>query len=450
MRAVLAEKLRTSRFWVVFCVCLLGAEGITLLVVAGFDLLLYGRLSPDDLMIGATAAAIVSIFILSGLLYGIRQWREIDAALRRSEERFRSVTEASSDWMWELDADDVFTYVSPKVKDILGYEPETILGRRPFDLMPPKEAERTRAEFTNHRLARTPFVRLEHVNIHRDGRPVFIETSGVPIFDERGDLRGYRGVARDISARKEAETERNRLEAKLRFTQKMEAMGTLAAGIAHEFNNALSGVTGTLALLRLDCPEEDRFKRYFELIEQSCLRMADLTHKLLAYSREGSFFPQEVSVNALVRDMLPILEPSIDPSVRLEIETGPEDLKINADTTQMHMVLTAIVANSAEAIAGEGRIRITVREEEIREAPQACRPELRPGRYASVTVADTGEGMDDNALSRLFDPFFSTKFQGRGLGLPAVYGIIQSHEGAVLVESQPGRGTNVRIYIPAL
>lgn len=245
-------------------------------------------------------------------------------------------------------------------------------------------------------------------------------------------------------------TEQQKLQAQLQQAQKMEAIATLAGGIAHEFNNTLVGITGNIDLLQIDLPEEKSISKYTERMRASANRMAHLTDQLLAYARGGKYQPKNISLTDFVQDTLPSMKQSIDPSIHIETDLPNDIENVESDITQMQMVLSAILNNSVEAIKDQGRIRILVKNEEIEEEFAKNRPGFKPGNYVSLIVEDDGKGMDKETRGKIFDPFFTTKFQGRGLGMAAVYGIVKNHGGWIYVDSELGKGTVVRIYLPAI
>jgi len=230
----------------------------------------------------------------------------------------------------------------------------------------------------------------------------------------------------------------------------MESIATLAGGIAHEFNNALYGITGNIELLKMELPSMEEVSRYLKPMSESARRMVRLTNQLLAYARGGKYRSQTISLNTFVDETLPLIQHWIKPDIRVETDLPGNIANIRADLTQMQMVLSAVVANAAEAIEGRGRIRIITRNEEIDEESARNHPGLKQGRYACLMIKDDGKGMTDETSSRVFEPFFTTKFQGRGLGMAAVFGIVTNHRGWIGVDSQLGQGTLVRIYLPAV
>ncbi|MBW1868587.1 MAG: response regulator [Deltaproteobacteria bacterium] len=256
-------------------------------------------------------------------------------------------------------------------------------------------------------------------------------------------------IVRDINERKQTEKEKARLEAQLQQTQKMEVIATLAGGVAHEFNNALMGIMGNIELLKMELPEDERRAKYFKAMNESGHRMSRLTDQLLAYAQGGKYQARDLKLDDFIIETLPILQHDLSPEVRVETHFAKMSY-IRADYAQMQMVLSAILANSNEAIEDEGLIRIAAENKDIDEDSLKQHPGLKPGPYVCLTIEDDGKGMDEETKDGIFEPFFTTKFQGRGMGMAAVYGIIKNHDGAIIVDSEPGKGTVVRIYLPAI
>jgi len=283
-----------------------------------------------------------------------------------------------------------------------------------------------------------------------DSQLVYVHMETLPVADEDGNINLVRTAVIDITNRRKAEQERDRLEAKLRVAQRMKAIATLAGGIAHEFNNALSVITVNLDLLEMRSKDDDIKNQIVEPIRQSADRMAQLTDQLLAYSRGGKDRAKSISLSDFVRNTLPFIRHSVDPSIHVETDLAANIFPVEADSIQMQMVLAALLSNASDAVKGKGHIRISTRNEEIDLAFAENRLGLRPGSHACLTIEDTGTGMDAETRHRIFEPFFSTKFQGKGLGMAAVYGIVKNHDGWISVDSHKGTGTMVRVYLPAI
>lgn len=228
--------------------------------------------------------------------------------------------------------------------------------------------------------------------------------------------------------------------------RKLDAVATLAAGIAHQFNNALHGLTGNLELLQMDLSSNERIDRYIDPMMASIQRMSLLTNQLLAYAQGGKYQPRIMSLRSFLTETIPLLNHHIEGHIRITTEFHADSCRIEADSTQMWMVLSNIVNNAAEAMGGKGYIRITLREEAMEAHPYPN----GLGRYVCLSVEDNGKGMDAETKNRIFDPFFTTKGPGRGLGMAAVWGIVKNHKGWITVESESGRGTDIRVYLPAV
>jgi CheY-like chemotaxis protein len=202
--------------------------------------------------------------------------------------------------------------------------------------------------------------------------------------------------------------------------------------------------------MKLDAYGRQKYDRYFKPIENSIERMAKLTGQLLAYARGGKYRVSRMSMNEFVRETLPLVKHSLKPTIKIEADLPVRISSVAIDVMQMQTVLSGILANASEAIESEGRVRISCRDEHITGDQIVSKPGLFPGDYVVLSVTDDGKGMDESTRRRIFEPFFSTKFQGRGLGMASVYGIVKNHDGWISVDSTPLRGTTVKIYLPAV
>jgi len=375
-------------------------------------------------------------------------------SLSESEERFRSLVETSRDWIWALDTSSRYSYSSPRVRDLLGYEAQEMLGRSYFDLMPAAEAARVRPHFEEAVRERRPLVNLENANLHRDGRLVILETSAVPVLDRQGNWLGYRGVDRDITARKHSEEERLQLERRILHSQKLESLGILAGGIAHDFNNLLVAVLGNAELALMDMAGDAPGRGAVLDIRRAALRASDLTNQMLAYSGKGHFVIEPIDLSELVREMTQLLSVSVCKRAQIQQDLTAGLPAIEGDAAQIRQVVMNLVTNASEAIEsteGHGVITLRTRQVDIADEGWPDRMaggELRQGAHVALEITDTGSGMSDEVRARLFDPFFTTKFQGRGLGMAAVQGIVRGHHGALTIRSQPGQGTSITILLP--
>ena len=262
------------------------------------------------------------------------------------------------------------------------------------------------------------------------------------------------GFARDVTDRVAAERHRGLLESKLLDAQKLESLGILAGGIAHDFNNLLTGILGNVSLMRLELPVSSALCEHVDQIEAVTIRAADLCRQLLAYSGKGRFVVRPLDLSEVARQTAPLLQLSVGKHATLRLDLSDHLPPVDADATQMRQVLLNLVVNAAEAL-GERAGVIGVCSGVIHAEGEYLRntflsPELPEGKYVFVEVSDNGCGMGPDTQAKIFDPFFSTKFTGRGLGLSAVLGIVRGHKGAIKVYSELGRGTTVKLLFPAM
>ena len=241
-------------------------------------------------------------------------------------------------------------------------------------------------------------------------------------------------------------------EKKAREAERIEGLGVLAGGIAHEFNNLLTAVLGNVELILHELPDGSALEGRMEEIHAAATRAADLTSQILAYAGKGLFLAESIDLNGLIRETAPALNALTAEGTALNCDLADDLPPIKGGPAQIRQVITALVTNAAEAIGAEGgTIMITTRatcagpESPLRDFQGARLPE---GGYAAIEVADSGSGMAEQTVARIFDPFFTTKFTGRGLGLAATLGIVRGHNGAISVESKPGEGTSVRVFLP--
>jgi PAS domain S-box-containing protein len=282
-----------------------------------------------------------------------------------------------------------------------------------------------------------------------DGRSVEVEVKAVR--DGQDRFAGWLVLARDISARRKAEDERRLLDRRVMEQQKLESLSVLAGGVAHDFNNLLTGILGNADLLSMSAAQNPALRKSAEAIVIGAQRAADLVSKMLAYAGEGRVIAELVDLDELIREMLDLMQASVARHCTLEY-TGAGPLpRVRVDPTQLRQVVLNLIVNASEAVDDNGRVTVSGGSEVLTAtalADMTFSADATPGRFAYVEVKDDGPGMDAATMARVFDPFFSTKQTGRGLGLAAVQGIVRSHRGALRVTSTPGRGTTFRVWFP--
>ncbi len=368
----------------------------------------------------------------------IEDRKNAEEALKQSEAKFRDLVESSSDMLWELKLEGlVMTYVSPRIEDMLGYKPEEVIGRPFTDFMDPKEAQRLLGILKQLLQEKGPIKFLEHTLLHRDGYPVIVETSGVPFFDPEGRIEGYRGVDRDITQRKQVEEE-------LQKMQKLKSVGTLAGGIAHDFNNILTGVFGNIEVAKFKLALDHDAYPFLEKAGDALERATSLTKQLLTFARGGDPVLETVDLGTLIKNSVAFNLSGSNVKAHFKL---PEDLwYIKADKGQMDQVIGNLVINAKHAMPDGGNLYVSA--ENIENIKSGPAPHLS-GDFVKVTIQDEGTGISSKHIDRIFDPYFSTKQTGSGLGLATVHSIITKHGGSIFVESVADKGTLFTILLPA-
>jgi PAS domain S-box-containing protein len=379
-----------------------------------------------------------------------RSWQ----ARRTSEQRFRAFAEIVGDWFWETDLQQVFTYVS------LPSEPgrhqgTAVLGhhRREYILGDPEGS--TVARIQSYMDRAVPFDDVELQVLGEDGQPICVASSGRPIYDAAGDLVGYRGVTRDITARLYAEEQLRQAQqdAQRRQAQKMEAIGVLAGGIAHDFNNVLSAILGYTDLALRQVAPSSPVAQYLQEVLTAGRRAQSLVLQILTFSRASEPERLPMQLRLIVKEALKLLRASLPTTIDIRQDIDHDDGTVLADPTQMHQVLMNLCANAEYAMRDTGGIlEVRLDTVELDTGAVVHYAELVPGSYVRLTICDTGHGIPPEVATRVFEPFFTTKGvgQGTGMGLAVVHGIVTSHGGAIRLQSTPGQGTTCEVYLPRL
>jgi two-component system cell cycle sensor histidine kinase/response regulator CckA len=371
--------------------------------------------------------------------------------LQESEARYRVVIEASRDLISEVDTEGRLVYASPTCKDVLGYEPQEVVGTTPFALVHPDDIERTVAVYLAGVESESAQTTSPYRVRHRDGSWRWLEGVGFPYRTSEGELH-FVTVSRDVTERLKEERQRREFEQSLQQAQKLESLGVMAGGIAHDFNNLLTPILGGTTLALMELPPESPVRARLQMIQKAAHRAAALTNQMLAYTGKESLHFEPLNLSKLVEEMGRLVESAVSKKleVRYELETGLP--AVAGDSAQLSQVVMNLITNAAEAMDHDGG-RITIRTGTV-EADRATLAQVVPsadlakGTYVFFEVSDTGCGMDEATRERIFDPFFTTKFTGRGLGLAAVLGIVRSHGGGIELDSVPELGTRFRVLLP--
>jgi two-component system, cell cycle sensor histidine kinase and response regulator CckA len=285
---------------------------------------------------------------------------------------------------------------------------------------------------------------------HKDGRYLLIQDSGYPLFDPQRHVERFIGVMVDITERRKADDDRMHLEAQLLQAQKMEMVGRLAGGVAHDFNNMLQAILGNATLALAESSPGTALHECLEEIQKSAERSADLTRQLLAFARKQTISPKILDLNDIVSGMLKMLRRLIGEHIQLLWAPGPALWPVRVDPSQIDQILANLALNSRDAIAGSGTVSIQTSNVTLDEVFNLNHPDCVPGDYVMLSVNDNGQGMDAATRAHLFEPFFTTKEVGKGtgLGLATVFGIVKQNHGVITVQSELGQGTTFKLYLP--
>ncbi len=376
-----------------------------------------------------------------------------EKALMVCELKFRLLSEYTFDWEYWVDQYGKFVYISPSCKRITGYSREEFISdpQLVFKMVRPDHVEKVRHHYLiEGKKELLSSFSMKFPIITKAGKEIWLEHNCIPLFDDNGDYAGRRGNNRDITAEKNAEKEKIQLEAEFHQAQKMESIGRLAGGVAHDYNNALNVIIGytELALTNIK-PGEPLHDDLNEVI-RAAGRAADITRQLLAFARKQTIAPKALDLNENVENMLKMLRHLIGENIDFAWLPGKNLWLVKMDPSQIDQILANLCVNARDAIDGTGKITIETATKIFDSAYCNDHPGFIPGEFVMLTVSDNGCGIDKKIMKKIFEPFFTTKDvdKGTGLGLSMVYGIIKQNKGFINVYSEPGKGTSIKIYLP--
>ncbi len=412
-----------------------------------------------DIQAFALPLGVLLLAVIAGFVWQrhqLRRERRQAEALRQSEEQLSLVIDGSQDGFWDWDLRTGGVSRSARWAEMLGYHNlnEVPATRDGFaNLIHPDDRARVMSDEQSLWSGNDRF-QVEFRMRTRSGGWKWILDRGKVVARNpaTGEPRRIAGTHTDITARKLAEQENEKLNRKMLETQKLESLGVLAGGIAHDFNNLLTVILGNASLSHAEARQNEAERTRLATIVTAAKRAADLCRQLLAYAGKGAFMVERLDLNRVTQETARLLELSVH-ACRLEFDLAPGLPAIEADPSQIRQIIMNLVLNAAEAIGAKpGRIKVTTSPVTLRDGdlPEALPAGVHPaGAFVRLEVDDDGSGMSPEVRQKIFDPFFTTKFAGRGLGLAAVLGIVRSHQGALTVQSAAGRGSTFRIYLPA-
>ena len=393
-----------------------------------------------DISLGSLLAG--DDMLMTAAIRDITERKRAEEALKQSYAYYLNLFDNFPAPVWRSGSDAKCDYFNRAWLDFTGRTMEQELGDGWAEGVHPEDLERCVKTYRDAFVARRPF-EMEYRLRRHDGQYRMIIDVGRPISNLDGSFAGYLGCCYDI-------TERKKLEAQLRQSQKMEAVGQLAGGIAHDFNNLLTVITGYCQILLTAADQGDPRREELEQIKEAGDRAASLTRQLLAFSRKQILEPKVLDLNAVVTNLDKMLQRLIGEDIALQTALAPALGCVKADPGQIEQVIMNLAVNARDAMPQGGHLTIETANADLDESYAEERFSVQPGPYVMLAVSDTGCGMDTETQAHIFEPFFTTKGQGKGtgLGLPTVYGIVKQSGGYIWVYSEPGRGTTFKIYLP--
>ena len=370
----------------------------------------------------------------------LQELKQAEMALRQSQERLRTVVNNAPVILWGVDGDGILTFLEGKTLQEIGIRPEQFVGKSVFQISDGRVPEL--ASQFRRALQGESFANVEKMR----GR--IFEMRYAPLVENRNDVNGIIGIAIDITERKQAE------EA-LFQSQKLESLGVLAGGIAHDFNNLLVAMLGQTSLAERWLSPEHPAREHIRKAVDAAQKATSLTRQMLAYSGRGQFEIVPINMNTLIDENIKLFQASVPKNVQLEANLGPNLPLIEGDPSQMQQVIMNLILNGAEAIGQEpGTVQVVTRVEEVVDDAadgdwQSSGSVVTGARYVAIEIRDDGSGMSEGTLAKIFDPFFSTKATGQGLGLAAVLGIVHGHQGKIMVRSKVNVGTVFKLLFRA-
>ena len=378
--------------------------------------------------------------------------------IAENERRLRAIADNVRDIIWTMDFDLHWTYLSPAVFHMTGFTPEEIAGMPLKMIAPPSVQQMVRERLQKEMEGRSspaPPEQLKPLTFeialwHKNGTRIWTEVSVNFNRDENGRPFEIVGVTRDITERKKAEEVRKKLEAQLTQAQKMEVIGRLAGGVAHDFNNMLSVILGYVDLAKLRLVRQHPVLKDIAEIEKAALRSRDITTQLLAFSRKQIVEPKVIDLDELIGHSQKAMIRLIGEDIRLEVIRPSKLWPVKTDPSHMEQILMNLAVNARDAMPGGGKLIIQTENIELDKSDYTSHAVTAPGKYVRLTVSDNGTGIDKETINYIFEPFFTTKEAGKGtgLGLATVYGIVKQNDGFINVYSEPGKGTSFTIYLP--
>jgi len=467
--------MRSSRRWPLYLTGIIAllSECFTTVLNIINSMIWWGHIDRDLLVIGSIDALAVPIFVSPVAIYFIRhvfnledmnrllqdeidERKRAESALRDSENRLRVITENMMDAISQVDAEGRILYASPSTERVFGHPCADLLSQPWLEQVHEEDSGRIREEIRKAEADNAPSLRMEYQYRHADGHYLWVESVIRLLYDQEHHLFSAILSSRDITERKHAEAEQKRLEELLQQSKKMEALGLMAGGVAHDLNNILGGVVGYPDLLLMQLPAESPLRSALQTIKSSGERAAAVVQDLLTLARRSVVVDKVFSINQIVKDYLLTLEfeklKMLHPNVHFQITLAPDLLNIKGSPAHFSKVVMNLISNACEAVHGSGQVAVVTQNVHL-DSPLIGFEEIAAGHYACLSVSDNGSGIHARDIKRIFEPFYTKKkmgVSGTGLGLAVVWGVVKDHRGLIDVHSRAGKETTFLLYFPAV
>ncbi len=367
--------------------------------------------------------------------------------VRASKERYSSIVNNISDGCFEINLSGIIVFCNQAATDMSGYSREEIIGQHWRRFCQPVTVERVEQALEKVAASGRSVSITDCEMVTRQGLKLTVEVNLFAVRDREGKVAGFRGLIKDVSERRQLEKYRKKLERQLQQAQKMEAIGTLAAGVAHGFNNVLMGIQGSLALIKMNLDGQQNVERQLDRIEECINKGVELARQIQGFARASKFVVMPTNLNDILQSTSRIFAREL-PNLTIREFYDPELWEVEIDRVQLGQALLNLFAYAADSMAGGGKLYLHTENAILGpEDVQGCK--VRPGAYVKMSIADTGPGIDESVSQRIFEPFFrQDRLAGEGLRLASVYGIVTGHKGMINVYSELGHGTAFVIYLP--
>ena len=471
----LVTKLLSSKRWPFYLTAIIAllSEFFTAIMNGINSMIWWGRIDRDLLVIGCIDAFVVTLLVSPIAIYYFRhvfnledmnrrlqdeinERERAESALRDSEGRLMVITENMMDTITQVDADGHILYASPSTERMSGHAFADLISQKWLNQVHEEDSGCIREEIRKAEAGNAPSLRLEYRYRHADGRYLWVESEIRLLYDQQGRLISAILSSRDITVRKYAEAEQKRLEELLQQSKKMEALGLLAGGVAHDLNNILGGVVGYPDLLLMQLPESSPFRKALVTIKSSGERAAAVVQDLLTLAIRSIVVDKVFSINQIVKDYLLTLEleklKTLHPNVNFQISLSADLLHIKGSPVHFSKVVMNLISNACEAVSSSGQVAVITENVHL-DSPVIGFEEIAAGDYVRLSISDTGSGIHSRDLERIFEPFYTKKkmgVSGTGLGLAVVWGVVKDHQGFIDVHSRDGKGTSFFLYFPAI